>query len=82
MDLQLKDKIAIVGGGSEGIGYGIAHLLAAEAERVRRTSQIPIGRIGIPQDIACLVALLISPRGRYINGTSIPVDGGSLAALR
>ncbi len=55
---------------------------AAEAERVRRTSQIPIGRIGIPEDIACLVALLVSPRGRYINGTSIPVDGGSLAAVR
>lgn len=55
---------------------------AAAAERVRRTAQIPIGRIGIPEDIASLVALLVSSRGRYINGTSIQVDGGSLAAVR
>ena len=34
MDLQLKDRIAIVGGGSEGIGFGIAHRLATEGARV------------------------------------------------
>ncbi|HSV83357.1 MAG TPA: SDR family oxidoreductase [Ramlibacter sp.] len=34
MDLGLKDKIAIVGGGSEGIGYGIARVLAAEGAKV------------------------------------------------
>lgn len=34
MNLQLKDKIAIVGGGSDGIGHGIAMALAAEGARV------------------------------------------------
>ena len=34
MDLQLKDKIAIVGGGSEGIGYGIAKVLTREGATV------------------------------------------------
>ena len=34
MDLQLKDKIAIVGGGSDGIGHGIAMALAAEGAKV------------------------------------------------
>jgi 3-oxoacyl-[acyl-carrier protein] reductase len=34
MDLQLKDKIAIVGGGSDGIGHGIAMALAAEGAQV------------------------------------------------
>ena len=43
---------------------------------------IPLGRIGTPQDIAALVALLVSPRGAYITGTTIPVDGGLLASLR
>ena len=35
MNLDLKGKCAIVGGASQGIGYGIAHLLAAEGARVR-----------------------------------------------
>jgi 3-oxoacyl-[acyl-carrier protein] reductase len=43
---------------------------------------IPLGRVGTPQDIAALVALLVSPRGAYITGTTIPVDGGLLASLR
>ena len=34
MNLDLKGKCAIVGGASQGIGYGIAHLLAAEGARV------------------------------------------------
>ncbi|HEV7821516.1 MAG TPA: glucose 1-dehydrogenase [Burkholderiales bacterium] len=34
MDLELKGKAAIVGGGSSGIGYAIAHRLAQEGARV------------------------------------------------
>ena len=36
MHLGLKDKIAIVGGASMGIGYGIARTLAEEGVRVAR----------------------------------------------
>ena len=39
-----------------------------------------MGRIGTVDDIASLVALLVSPRGRYITGTAIQVDGGLLRA--
>ncbi|MBM3572530.1 MAG: glucose 1-dehydrogenase [Alphaproteobacteria bacterium] len=39
-------------------------------------AEIPVGRVGTPDDIAALVALLVSPRGSYITGTTIPVDGG------
>ena len=45
-------------------------------------ASIPLGRVGTPDDIAALVGLLLSPRGRYITGTTIPVDGGLLASLR
>ena len=34
MNLDLKGKIAIVGGASQGIGYAIAHLLASEGAQV------------------------------------------------
>jgi 3-oxoacyl-[acyl-carrier protein] reductase len=34
MDLGLKNKVAIVGGGSDGIGYGIARALAGEGAKL------------------------------------------------
>jgi NAD(P)-dependent dehydrogenase (short-subunit alcohol dehydrogenase family) len=34
MDLGLGEKVAIVNGGSQGIGYAIAHLFAEEGARV------------------------------------------------
>jgi 3-oxoacyl-[acyl-carrier protein] reductase len=45
-------------------------------------AQIPVGRVGKPEDIAALAALLASPRGSYITGTTINVDGGLLRAIR
>jgi 3-oxoacyl-[acyl-carrier protein] reductase len=50
--------------------------------RQRLTDEIPMKRIGATADIASLVALLVSPRGRYITGTAIQVDGGLLRAVR
>jgi 3-oxoacyl-[acyl-carrier protein] reductase len=54
------------------------------AQEVRRAleQEVPIGRIGTVGDIANLVALLVSPRGSYITGTVIPVDGGLFRAVR
>src|SRR5690606_17200765 len=38
---------------------------------------IPAGRIGEAHETAALIAFLASPSAGYINGVSIPVDGGS-----
>jgi 3-oxoacyl-[acyl-carrier protein] reductase len=45
------------------------------------TRSIPLGRLGTPEDIAALVALLVSPRGSFITGATIQVDGGSRQSL-
>jgi 3-oxoacyl-[acyl-carrier protein] reductase len=51
-------------------------------EFIRRlTAEIPLGRLGTSEDIASVVALLVSPRGSFITGATIQVDGGSRRAL-
>lgn len=40
------------------------------------TQQIPLGRLGTPQDIAAAVAFLASPAADYITGTTLHVNGG------
>jgi 3-oxoacyl-[acyl-carrier protein] reductase len=50
--------------------------------RARLVAEIPMGRIGTVDDIAALVALLVSPRGRYTTGAAIAVDGGLLRSVR
>ncbi|ELY77461.1 SDR family oxidoreductase [Natrinema gari] len=41
-----------------------------------RGADNPMERIGQPQELGEVVAFLSSPRSSYVNGTSIPVDGG------
>ena len=38
--------------------------------------QIPLGRFGLPEDIAAAVGFLASPEAAYITGTTIHVNGG------
>ena len=42
--------------------------------------QIPLGRIGIPDDIARTALFLVSDAASFITGVTIPVDGGALAS--
>jgi NAD(P)-dependent dehydrogenase (short-subunit alcohol dehydrogenase family) len=44
-------------------------------ERAKR--QIPVGRYAQPEDIADVVAFLLSDDSRYVTGQTFPVDGGS-----
>ncbi|RKR81906.1 3-oxoacyl-[acyl-carrier protein] reductase [Mucilaginibacter gracilis] len=48
-----------------------------EAALKEKTANIPLGRIGKPEELAALVAFLASAQAAYITGATIPVDGGS-----
>ena len=38
--------------------------------------QIPLGRLGLPEEVAAAVGFLASPQAAYITGTTIHVNGG------
>ncbi len=44
-------------------------------------AEIPVGRIGKPEEFGAAVAFLCSPAAAYINGINLPVDGGRLTTL-
>ncbi len=45
------------------------------------TREIPLGHVGQPEDVASVVAFLVSPRGRYVTGATLAVDGGLYKGL-
>ena len=52
-------------------------MLAEEKWRNMLIRETPVGRWGKPQDVAKLVAFLLSDDAGYINGEGIMIDGGS-----
>ena len=44
-------------------------------------AQIPLRRVGKPEEFAAVVAFLVSERASFVNGVSLAVDGGSVKSL-
>jgi 3-oxoacyl-[acyl-carrier protein] reductase len=47
-----------------------------EAQKAALLTQVPLGRLGTPQEIAAAVAFLCSEQASYITGTELHVNGG------
>lgn len=47
-----------------------------DAQHEALLTQIPLGRLGAPEDIANAVAFLAGPQAAYITGTTLHVNGG------
>jgi NAD(P)-dependent dehydrogenase (short-subunit alcohol dehydrogenase family) len=58
-----------------------AFMLDDPDDRARVVSQLPLGRIGAPDDIAATAQFLASRAGSYLTGTIIPLDGGLTGCL-
>jgi 3-oxoacyl-[acyl-carrier protein] reductase len=64
-------------------GYVRTEMLAslAPAQLAPIVKRVPAGRLGEPDEIASVVAFLVSDDARFVNGATIVVDGGLTAHL-
>lgn len=64
------------------IGFNAAQQGRSEEEQARAmAAEVPAKRFGTPNEIAAVAAFLASPAAAYVNGTSIPVDGGRTGSI-
>ena len=63
---------------AEATGLTVEEVFAATL----RKRPIPVGRLGEPEDVAALVALLVSDRSSWITGSCFVVDGGIVRSDR
>lgn len=53
-----------------------AAVYADAALAAERDALVPLGRVATPEDIADVIAFLLGPDARYVNGHDLVVDGG------
>jgi NAD(P)-dependent dehydrogenase (short-subunit alcohol dehydrogenase family) len=50
-----------------------------EAARKQRIAEIPLARLGKPEDVALMAVYLASDESSWVTGVSLPLDGGQTA---
>ena len=67
----MDEPVILITGALTGIGRATAVAFAKKGAKVHRASQ--------PEEIAELIAFLVSPRASYVTGTTVAADGGRRA---
>ena len=61
------------------VDYTIANAKNPERAREKFTADIPLGRLGRPEEVAALAVYLLSDAAGFVTGTDYPIDGGLTA---
>jgi NAD(P)-dependent dehydrogenase (short-subunit alcohol dehydrogenase family) len=85
----MSKLVAIVTGASQGIGRATAVRLAKDFSNgmtVEEATKIfpeeaGISRYGTPEEVADLMAFLVSPAAKWLTGTSVRIDGGEIKGI-
>lgn len=67
--------VIVVKGGSRSIDT-TGDFLSQQGVRERIAAMTPLGRLGLPDDIAEAAAWLISPAAAFVTGSLLTVSGG------
>src|SRR6266699_3469870 len=73
----LTDRLRQIYHINERVQQGVSE----EAVLKEMAQDVPMGRVGIPEELGALVAFLASQQAAYITGTTIQVDGGLVRSL-
>ena len=60
----------------------MAKVTGNELLRRETEARIPAGRLGEPEEVADVIAWLLSAQSSYVNGTVFSIDGGETAGIR
>lgn len=73
----LTDRLRQIYHINERVQQGVSE----EAVLKEMAQDVPMGRVGMPEELGALVAFLASQQAAYITGTTIQVDGGLVRSL-
>jgi len=59
-------------------GYIATNMVMAIPEKIRDriVAQIPVGRLGLPEEVAAAVAYLVSDAAAFVTGSDLSINGG------
>ena len=58
-----------------------AHGMTVEEAKKKFPAEVGISRYGTPEEVADLMAFLVSPAAKWLTGTSVRIDGGEIKGI-